>query len=216
MKTYIMYEIKCNDVNVEFNYVGHTTNFRVRKNSHKTNCNNENSEKYNSKIYKCIRENGNFDNWTMSPLEEYECETTIQARIREQYWMDIKQSKLNMLRAHTTAEQRKEQEKEYYNSNINRLKQYQLDNKEHIKEFQIQYRINNKTKIQEYHNQYKTDNKEHLFECSQKYHNENREAILERKKQIIVCECGINTTQSHKPRHMRTARHLELMSKLNL
>ena len=49
-----------------------------------------------------------------------------------------------------------------------------------------------------------------------KYHNENREAILERKKQIIVCECGMNTNSSHKSRHKKSPKHLELMSKINL
>ena len=194
MKTYIIYEIKCNDANVEFNYVGHTTNFRNRKNRHKTRCNNVNDKLYNLKIYKCIRENGNWYNWTMSPLEEYECETTIQARIREQYWMDIKQAKLNSVRAFTTTEQRKERKKET-------TAQYRIDNEEQIK-----------VKRQQFH----IDNKEHLNERSKKYHTENREVILARQKQIIVCECGVCITTNHKSRHIKSKQHLELMSKLNL
>ena len=194
MNTYIMYEITCNDANVEFSYVGHTTNFRNRKNRHKTRCNNVNEKTYNLKIYKCIRENGNWYNWTMSPLEEYECETTIQARIREQYWMDIKQAKLNSVRAFTTTEQRKERKKET-------TAQYRIDNEEQIK-----------VKRQQFH----IDNKEHLKELNQNYRIKNKEAIQDKLKQIIVCECGVNTTQSHQSRHKKSPKHLELMSKLNL
>jgi hypothetical protein len=216
MKTYIMYEITCNDVNVEYTYVGHTTNFRNRKNSHKTRCYNENDKKYNLKIYKFIRENGNFDNWSMNPLEEYECETIMQERIREQYWLDIKQSKLNSLRAYSTSEQRKEAGKQYDT-------QYRIDNKERISERDKQYSIINKEKKKQYRienkehfKQYYVNNKEHIAETGKQYRIDNNEAIQERKKQIIVCECGVNTTHQHKLRHMRTAKHLELMSKLNL
>ncbi len=186
MKTYTIYEIKCNDADVEFNYVGHTTNFRNRKYAHKQNCNHDNCKHYNYKIYQYIRENGGWENWSMSPLEEYECETPIQARIQEQYWIDLKESKLNSKRAHTTAEEEKEKEKQYRNINKNKIRHYQIDNKEHIAERCKQYRINNK------------------------------EAIQNKLKQKIVCECGINTTQSHKSRHIKSKQHLELMSKLNL
>ena len=194
MKTYIMYEIKCNDANVEFYYVGHTTNFRNRKYAHKQNCNNENGKNYNAKIYKFIRENGNWDNWSMIPLEEHECENTIQSRIREQYWIDVKQSKLNSVRAYTSAEQEHE---------LNKITKKQ-------------YRTNNQDTIRAYNQHYSIDNKESIKDYQKIYYNDNKQAIQEKAKQVIVCECGVKTTQQHKPRHMRTARHLELMSKLNL
>jgi hypothetical protein len=194
MKTYIIYEIECNDENVEYNYVGHTSNFRVRKNRHKKNCNDQNGEQYNLKIYQFIRENGGWENWGMIPLEEFQCETTIQSRIREQHWMDIKQSKLNMLRAYTTTEQRKVQQKQ-------QGKQYYFNNKEHLAEAGKQYRSDNIEAINIRRKQYRINNKE---------------AIQERKKQIIVCECGMNTNSDHQSRHKKSPKHLELMSKLNL
>jgi hypothetical protein len=194
MKTYIMYQIKCNDANIEYTYVGHTTNFRVRKSSHKANCNNENLNNYNLKIYQFIRENGGWDNWEMLPLEEYQCETTIQSRIREQYWMDIKQSKLNSSRAHNTTEEEKEQTKNY--------------NK--------QYRVNNKDILKAYNKQYILDNKETIKESGKKNYIKNKEAILEKQKQRIVCECGSKIAIHSKNLHMKTIKHLELMSKLNL
>jgi hypothetical protein len=35
-----------------------------------------------------IREKGGWDNWTMIPLEEFSCETRIQACIRENKWLE--------------------------------------------------------------------------------------------------------------------------------
>jgi hypothetical protein len=224
MKTYIIYEIKCNDVNVEFNYVGHTINFRVRKNSHKQTCNRENGEHYNYKIYKCIRENGGWDNWSMCPLEEYECESPIQARIREQYWLDIKQSKLNSLRAYTSLAQAKEQHKIYKkqykidNKEIikEKDKQYYIDNKEVINEQNKQYRTNNKDNIKAYNKQYASDNKEAIKESKKQKYINNKEAILERQKQIIICKCGVITSHHNKSNHIKTKKHLNLMAQLNL
>jgi predicted GIY-YIG superfamily endonuclease len=43
----IFYKIVCNDLNIKECYIGHTTNFRKRKNHHKTVCNNENNKGYN-------------------------------------------------------------------------------------------------------------------------------------------------------------------------
>jgi ribosomal protein S27AE len=174
-----MYEIKCNDVNVDYNYVGHTTNFRVRKSSHKSICNDENAKLYNIKIYKCIRENGGWDNWAMLPLEEYPCETPIQSRIREQYWIDIKQAKLNCVRAHNTIEEEKEQAKDY-------------------------------------NKQYRQDNRKRAQELQKHYYNDHKEAILEKQKQLIICECGVNMTAHSKRLHIKTKKHLNLMAQLNL
>ena len=39
------YKIVCKDLNRQDLYVGHTTNFRIRKNGHKTACNNPNAKK---------------------------------------------------------------------------------------------------------------------------------------------------------------------------
>ena len=42
----IMYKIVCNDLNIVDNYIGHTTDFRARKNSHKSRCMNINNLKH--------------------------------------------------------------------------------------------------------------------------------------------------------------------------
>ena len=54
----IIYKICCNDLNVKYVYVGHTTNFVKRKCNHKSDCNNNNSKSYDLKVYQTIRDNG--------------------------------------------------------------------------------------------------------------------------------------------------------------
>ena len=54
----IMYKIVCNDLNFKEIYVGHTTNFKVRKNKHKYDC-----TKSNLLVHKTIRGNGGWTNF---------------------------------------------------------------------------------------------------------------------------------------------------------
>ena len=107
----IIYHFVCNDTSVIDTYVGHTTDFTKRKCRHKSACCNEKSRDYNLKLYKNIRDNGGWENWEMKPLEEFACENKIQACIREQYWIDKLQAKMNSVKAHDT--ERKDYMKNY-------------------------------------------------------------------------------------------------------
>ena len=118
----LIYKIVCIDLNIKDCYVGHTTNFRQRKSLHKSICNNQNSKYYNNYKYKFIRENGGWENWDMVPLEEFPCENNIQARIREQYWINELQSGMNSWRAYRTEEERITQKKE---NNLKHRDRYQ-------------------------------------------------------------------------------------------
>ena len=46
----IMYKICCNDLNIKDIYIGHTTDFKTRKSSHKSRCNNPNNKQYNFNV----------------------------------------------------------------------------------------------------------------------------------------------------------------------
>lgn len=78
-----MYKIVCKDLNVTPCYVGHTTNFVSRKYRHKTDCNSPSSPKYNYKIYKIIRENGGWENFSMVFIEDFPCTNVFEATKRE-------------------------------------------------------------------------------------------------------------------------------------
>ena len=75
----IVYKIYCKDELITDIYVGHTTNFFVRKYQHKISC-----KKSELKIYKTIRNNGGWDNWNMVEIAKYNCNDSIEARIMEQ------------------------------------------------------------------------------------------------------------------------------------
>ena len=76
------YLIYCKDLDIKEIYVGHSVDFDKRKGAHLRLCNNSNVKDYNLKVYKFIRENGGFDNWEFTILEE-DCE-----RIRERFWYE--------------------------------------------------------------------------------------------------------------------------------
>jgi len=91
----LMYKIVCNDLNIKELYVGSTTNFRNRKASHKSRCNNEQNKCFNFKIYKIIRENGGWENWSMFEIEKFPCKDGNESVNRERYWFEELHSRLN-------------------------------------------------------------------------------------------------------------------------
>jgi len=91
----IIYKIVCKDLNVKELYVGHTVNFRSRKNKHASDCHNETARHYNIKIYTFIRDNGGWTNWEMIEIEKYNCNDANEARARERYWYELLEAKLN-------------------------------------------------------------------------------------------------------------------------
>ena len=88
----IIYKIYCKDENIKDLYVGHTTNFIVRKYQHKTCCNNLSNK---IKIYETIRNNGGWENWDMVELAKYNCKDIKEARIREQEYYEKLEANLN-------------------------------------------------------------------------------------------------------------------------
>lgn len=117
----IIYKITCNDENVTDCYVGRTTDITRRKYRHKHDCNYN----MNYKLYQTINANGGWDNWTMSPLEECNCDTMIQAKIKEREWYEKLKPNLN-----TNIPNRGPSE--YYNDNKSKFIEYANNyNKEH-------------------------------------------------------------------------------------
>ena len=94
-RKYIIYKIKSLDPKIDYCYIGSTQNFTKRKCKHKSMCNTINSIT-DTKLYNTMRENGGWDNFQMTPIEEYKCDTPQQARMREQFWINnIEEKKLN-------------------------------------------------------------------------------------------------------------------------
>lgn len=131
-KSYI-YKLCCNDINVKDLYVGSTTNFKQRKRLHRSACKTETNKSYNVKVYKFIRENGGFENWSMILITEFNCNNKLELLREERKHIDELQSSLNCKKPTRTR------------------KEYQI---ECLKPYQKQYRIDNKEKIKEKNKKY--------------------------------------------------------------
>lgn len=117
---HIMYRISIGD----YIYIGSTKDFKQRKNQHKRAC-----EIKQVKVYKMIREAGGWDNCEMVPIEEFECDTTLEAHIREEHWRREYNANMNSLRAYVTEEERIELKKE---SNKKWSRNFYKENKETV------------------------------------------------------------------------------------
>jgi hypothetical protein len=89
----IIYKIVCKDKLITDLYVGHTTDFTNRKNTHHSH---SKIPKLNQKkIYKIINENGGWSNWDMIEIEKFSCKDANEAKAREKYYEDLLQPTMN-------------------------------------------------------------------------------------------------------------------------
>jgi hypothetical protein len=175
----IIYKIVCNDLKVADCYVGQTTDFKTRKNKHKSKCNNEKTKEYNCKVYKTIRDNGNWNNWEMIEIEKYPCNDANEARKRERYWLEELKANLNCDVPGRT-------QKEYYLDNKDKIseqkKEYYEDNKDKVKEQKKNYYEKNKDKKKEYDKEYQKKNKDKVNAKRREHYEKNKDEINEKKR----------------------------------
>ena len=98
---FTIYKIYSTLPNITEYYVGITNKFSTRKSHHKKCTTNRTSKVYHRRLYRYIRENGGWDNFTIEPIEEFECETRGEGLLREQYWIDLIKPTLNKNRTTT-------------------------------------------------------------------------------------------------------------------
>ncbi len=67
----IIYKICCNDPNITDIYIDGTCNIVRRRHLHKTECTKPENKKYNNYVYRFIRDNGGWNNWSIIMIEEY-------------------------------------------------------------------------------------------------------------------------------------------------
>jgi hypothetical protein len=105
----IIYKLRAKDPNIPDFYIGHSTNFESRKAGHKHCCNNwcDSSESnYHLKVYKFIRLNGRFKNWTFDILETANLKNLTEALKLETYYYDELEPSLNTVRPYISPEER--------------------------------------------------------------------------------------------------------------
>ena len=93
----IIYKIICKVPSITDVYVGHTTNFVQRKQCHKQSCNNDKNPNNNCKLYKVIRENGGWENWSMEIINFFKCSDHYEARQKEQEYFTLLNATLNSI-----------------------------------------------------------------------------------------------------------------------
>ncbi len=191
-----IYTIRCrNDPTLI--YVGSTTQtLSQRWTDHKRRSNTPSNKSYNTHIYQIMREKG-VDSFYIELLEEFPCENKEQ--LCKQEGIYIRQ--IGILNLMMTGRTKKE---------------YREDNKEKIKEQRKEYNELNKDKIREY----KKENKDKIKEQTKEYKERNKDRINEKEREryqkkkemgiTTICECGI-TFLTHKSRHEKSKKHLELM-----
>jgi hypothetical protein len=179
-----IYKLCCLDVNVKDIYIGSSTNFKERRKGHKRLCNNEKHKSYNIYVYKFIRDNGGWDNWTMIELHKYPCNDRRELECEENRVMMELQSQLNSNRPYITEEEIREYKKNYI--------------EEHKEERKIKNQI------------YREEHKEEFNEKSKKYYEDHKEIVKMKHKEKIVCDnCGVITRKCAIARHKKSQRCLD-------
>ena len=136
----VIFRIVCRDINITECYVGSTTNLIKRRAGHKTVCHNINSKGHHLKVYKYIRANNGWDNFSAVLVETFPCDNNEELLKRERYWIEHYKASLNgQLPCRTITEYRQDNKqkmaikgKQYYDDNKYQKKQYYLNNKEQI------------------------------------------------------------------------------------
>ena len=175
----IFYLIFCKDENITDKYVGHTTNFKIRKIHHKYNVGSKKSKHYNLKVYKCIRANGGWNNWVMLEIENYKCENVFKAKSIEAFWIKTLETSLNSHIPLRTQKDHYEENKDY---KLEYQKAYATEHKEEIKEYKKKYAILYKNDIAEKSKIYHQTNKERITLQRKEYRKLNRERIALQEK----------------------------------
>jgi hypothetical protein len=185
----IIYKIVCNDLSVSDCYVGHTTNFKQRKNHHRADCNFEGSRSYTYKLYQTMREKGGRDNWSMIEIEKYPCQDFNEATARERYWYETLKANLNG----NVPNRKKEEYKKEYNET----------NKEQLSQQKKEWYETNKEEIIQKQKEYYETNKEVILQKQKEYYEKNKEELTK----TINCECGGTYRIPNKSRHYKTKKH---------
>jgi len=188
---YIMYKICPKNKDLNYCYIGQTTNFTNRKRQHIKNTVTESDKKhYHLKHYETIRQNGGWNDWEIVELEKFNGKTKLEARMREQELIKEHKANLNSVSAFVTEEERSSTKKtitEKYRENNKELlkeqtKQYKEDHKDIISEQMKKYREENKEKIYEKNKEYRENNKEQYQEWQKAWTEKNKELSKEKRK----------------------------------
>ena len=183
-----IYKLFCKNEEINDMYIGSTINFKRRKSQHKSKSikemPNDNSK---CKLYKCIQENGGFDNWDMEILENVNCENQNELYKIERSYIEKLNANLNYVIPSRTHEEYREKNKKLI---LAKKKVFYYENKDIIlKKKKEKYNENpdffkEKSLANYYKNKESYDAlKEGTFGKNNKiYYEKNKEKIIQDKK----------------------------------
>ena len=202
MKTGYIYRIWCLVPGVNDEYVGSTTDMRTRKCGHKSDCNNENHKSYNFRVYSFIRENGGWNNWRMSIIEQMEFEHRWELTRREGEVIQSRNATLNSQIAGRTVT---EYHIAYRQVHRNEIKKKQKEWRQAHNEERKEWRQAHNEEIKEY----RQTHKEELKEKAKEYYRMNKEKLDERRNEKFNCVCGGKYIRKSKARHFKSDKHIK-------
>jgi hypothetical protein len=183
-----------------------------RKKSHKSSSTNPTRKDYNLKVYRFIRENGGWDNWTFIQLEEFPCKNKQELVAREREIFDLLKPTLNTNSPTLNVEKIKKTMVKYRIEHKDELlvkqKQYYDEHKDELLVKQKQYNDDNKVEISANKKQYYDKNKDELLVKQKQYYDEHKDEIISKHKQKNKCVCGCEVSNGCLSRHMKSAKHL--------
>ena len=185
-KLFNIYKIVCKDLNIKSVYVGSTINFIRREKEHKSNCGNEKGKEYNCKLYKTIRENGNWDNWEAYIIHTEPYTNKQNKLITERSYIDSLCADLNTNKSYRTIDEITNQNKNYYECN-----------KETICKERTYYYKRNKDAKSKLHRDYYNYNKDAI----------KKTRIERNRKNKVTCECGRTHLKVYNAKHIKTNYH---------
>jgi hypothetical protein len=127
-------------------------------------------------------------------VEKYPCNDKNELERRERYYIENNDCVNKCIPSRTNKEYRidnkdkiKQYQKEYDKNNKDKkkeyMKEYQKDNKDKRKEYDKEYYIDNKDKKKQYSKQYYIDNKDKINEYQKQYQKDNKDKIKEYMKE---------------------------------
>lgn len=82
----VIYILACRIPRYNRFYIGGTLNLKNSLGQHSRHSKNKESKRYDAGLYEYIRESGGIINWTVEPLEFYNCKRIDQLDARVNYW----------------------------------------------------------------------------------------------------------------------------------
>jgi hypothetical protein len=146
------------------------------------------------------------DNCDIELIEDYPCDNDNELKKREQYHIENNEC-INATRACFDPEYKKK----YNQENRDKIREYK---KKYYQENREKWKVDKEHK-RCYNTQYYQENKNKEIERAKQYREKNRDKINDKKREKVICECGVSISKSGLARHRKRSVHQSYIASLN-